>query len=285
MVSLKEIKTRIASVDTTLKMTSAMRLISTAKLRKTEAVAGYISRYEEELSSLAVEVMRYLGDMASVSVGGYGSENLSRRAVLVVVASDTAFCGAFNASIIRLAKDSILELGDKGYTVEIWPIGRKCAEAFGGDPETVRHYAPLASVPTAEGALALSEALSRLFVSGRAGHVEIIYHRFVSIASQRPMREILLPLAMPGAESVANVPDYIFEPSAGEVLRGLIPCMLSAKVYSALFNSLASQHAARSLAMQLASVNARDLRDTLNLSYNRLRQGQITSELADINQE
>ena len=292
MPSLKEIKGRIGSVQSTLKITSAMKLVASAKLRKAQQAIEGMRPYERKLQEILALVQSQVPAAPSavpVLPKEDASEDASaprRRVAIVAFASNSSLCGAFNANAVRLVLETLKEYADADVTV--YSIGRKMAESMrkAGMPSP-EDYQKLADKPSYVGAAALAEQLMEDFREGRLDRVELIYNHFVSSGKQVPVRETLLPAvsAVPGdAGSAAEGPEleYILEPSAAELLRDLLPKTLKLKFYTALLDSNASEHAARTVAMQTATDNGEDLLQELTLQYNKSRQQKITSEILDL---
>ena len=288
MPSLKEIKGRIGSVKSTLKITSAMKLVASAKLRKAQLTIEGMRPYERKLQEMMERLV--------VQAGGAGTSEWSARPVvqdeeaapvrqkvaLVAFASNSSLCGAFNANAVRLALDTIRSYGDADITV--YSIGRKMAESMRkagyASPED---YQKLADKPSYASAAELAESLMEAFHEGRLDRVDLVYNHFVSSGKQVPMRETLLPMgSVIPSEAKESETDYILEPSAAELLADLLPKSLRLKFYTALLDSNASEHAARTVAMQTATDNGEDLLQELTLQYNKSRQQKITSEILDL---
>ncbi len=291
MPSLKEIKGRIGSVQSTLKITSAMKLVASAKLRKAQQAIEGMRPYERKLQEIMTHVLSMKGAGKALEAFGahvFPEDEAPRRARIAVVAmaSNSSLCGAFNANVVRLTLETLRELGDAEVTV--YSVGRKMAESMRkvGKPSPA-DFQKLADKPAYAPAAALVEQLMDDFREDRLDRVELVYNHFVSSAKQVPVRETLLPMAsvIPGgAEGGAkdSDPDYILEPSAIDLLEELLPKSLKLKFYTALLDSNASEHAARTVAMQTATDNGEDLLQELTLQYNKSRQQKITSEILDL---
>ena len=277
MPSLKEIKGRIASVKSTLKITSAMKLVASAKLRKAQQAIEGMRPYERKLQEMLARLTVLVGEPVP------GPETLAEEKVVIVAfASNSSLCGAFNANAVRLAQETIQSCGDAQVTV--YSVGRKMAEAM----KKVGHPSPadfhdLADKPSYAEAAALAGQLMEDFHEGRIDRVELVYNHFVSSGKQVPVRETFLPstIVIP-SEAKESETDYILEPSAKELLEELLPKSLKLKLYTALLDSNASEHAARTVAMQTATDNGEDLLQELTLQYNKSRQQKITSEILDL---
>ncbi len=302
MPSLKEIKGRIASVKSTLKITSAMKLVASAKLRKAQQAIEGMRPYERKLQEMLAHLTRQAGGsgvvLSSASlrdpIRAYAPESttpepepeVSKKVAIVAFASNSSLCGAFNANAVRLALETIQSFGDAQVTV--YSVGRKMAEAMKkvGHPSPA-DYQHLADKPSYTEAAVLAEQLMEDFREGRVDRVELVYNHFVSSGKQVPVRETFLPsTAVISGEAAGEVEksetDYILEPSARELLEELLPKSLKLKFYTALLDSNASEHAARTVAMQTATDNGEDLLQELTLQYNKSRQQKITAEILDL---
>ena len=295
MPSLKEIKGRIGSVKSTLKITSAMKLVASAKLRKAQQTIEGMRPYERKLQGMLDHLIasgaKISGEYTRTPATG---ENAPRqRVALVAFASNSSLCGAFNANAFRLATEAVRSYGDADVTV--YSIGRKMADAMRkcGHPSP-QDFQKLADKPSYAPAAELAEKLMEDFREGRLDRVELIYNHFVSSGKQVPVRETLLPMGeeqmagLAGHDPASDIPgstgdiDYILEPSASELLEDLLPKSLKLKFYTALLDSNASEHAARTIAMQTATDNGEDLLQEITLQYNKSRQQKITSEILDL---
>ena len=306
MPSLKEIKGRIGSVKSTLKITSAMKLVASAKLRKAQQTIEGMRPYERKLQDILSRVMEQCGPTASLS-GVYARKEVQtdaeemdaapkQKIALVAFASNSSLCGAFNANVVRLALETVRSYGDADVTV--YSVGRKMAESMKkiGKPSP-EDFQKLADKPAYAPAAELAESLMEAFREGRLDRVDLVYNHFVSSGKQVPVRETFLPMGeipspaapvrndkesvIPSEAKESDV-DYILEPSAAELLEDLLPKSLRLKFYTALLDSNASEHAARTVAMQTATDNGEDLLQELTLQYNKGRQQKITSEILDL---
>ena len=286
MPSLKEIKGRIGSVKSTLKITSAMKLVASAKLRKAQQTIEGMRPYERKLQEMMERLVAQTGGMGTSEWSARPKDEdaapVRQKVVLVAFASNSSLCGAFNANAVRLALETLKSYGDADVTV--YSIGRKMAETMRkvGYPSPV-DYQKLADKPSYAPAAELAESLMEAFREGRLDRVDLVYNHFVSSGKQVAVRETLLPMTsvIPG-EAKESDKDYILEPSAAELLAELLPKSLRLKFYTALLDSNASEHAARTVAMQTATDNGEDLLQELTLQYNKSRQQKITSEILDL---
>ena len=284
MPSLKEIKGRIGSVQSTLKITSAMKLVASAKLRKAQQTIEGMRPYERKLQGM----LEHLVASGAKLSGEYtrtpaaGPDAPTQRIALVAFASNSSLCGAFNANAVRLTLETIRSFGEADVTV--YSIGRKMADAMRkvGKPSPA-DYQKLADKPSYAPAAELAEKLMEDFLAGRLDRIDLVYNHFVSSGKQVAVRETLLPMGdvIPSEAKESEV-DYILEPSASALLADLLPKSLRLKFYTALLDSNASEHAARTVAMQTATDNGEDLLQELTLQYNKSRQQKITSEILDL---
>ena len=292
MASLKEVKTRINSVKSTRKITSAMKMVASAKLHKAQGAIENMLPYQKKLNKILTNFLS--ADLPIESP--YVQEREVKRVAIVVFSSNTSLCGAFNANVIKMMMQTIGEFRTLGQdNILIFPVGKKVDEAakrMGFKPQEVS--STLSDKPTYQEAAELAHRLMDLYVAGEVDRVEIIYHHFKSMGVQILLREPYLPINLTNVVSeedreneeevqeneIAN--DYIIEPNAEELIASLIPTVLSQKIFTAAVDSNASEHAARTLAMQVATDNANELIQDLTKQYNKSRQQAITNELLDI---
>ena len=292
MASLKEVKTRINSVKSTRKITSAMKMVASAKLHKAQGAIENMLPYQKKLNKILTNFLS--ADLPIESP--YVQEREVKRVAIVVFSSNTSLCGAFNANVIKMMMQTIGEFRTLGQdNILIFPVGKKVDEAakrMGFKPQEVS--STLSDKPTYQEAAELAHRLMDLYVAGEVDRVEIIYHHFKSMGVQILLRETYLPINLTNVVSeedreneeevqeneIAN--DYIIEPNAEELIASLIPTVLSQKIFTAAVDSNASEHAARTLAMQVATDNANELIQDLTKQYNKSRQQAITNELLDI---
>ena len=292
MASLKEVKTRINSVKSTRKITSAMKMVASAKLHKAQGAIENMLPYERKLNKILTNFLS--ADLPVESP--YIKAREVKRVAIVAFSSNTSLCGAFNANVIKMLLQTVGEFRTLGQdNILIFPVGKKVDEAvkrLGFEPQETSPT--LSDKPSYQEASELAHRLMEMYVSGEIDRVELIYHHFKSMGVQILLRETYLPIDLTrvvdeeekqkeeevqGGE-IAN--DYIIEPSAEELIANLIPTVLSQKLFTAAVVSNASEHAARTLAMQVATDNANELIQDLTKQYNKSRQQAITNELLDI---
>lgn len=282
MASLKEVKGRINTVTNTQKITSAMKMVASAKLHKAQATIGNMLPYEQRLHRLLTNFLSGSSEISSV----YAVSRPVKRVALVVFSSNSSLCGAFNSNVIRQAFDWIerhKSLG--GENILIYPVGKKVADAIIKQGYTVAgDFQEMANKPSFQEAALLAENLMEMYLKGEVDQVDFLYHHFKSTSSQILTTQTYLPIELNVGELTgeANEKYYILEPSLGELMEQLIPKVLRLKLYTVLLDSNASEHAARTMAMQIATDNADDLLQELTLMYNKTRQQAITNELLDI---
>ena len=284
MASLKEVKGRIATVNNTRKITSAMKMVASAKLHKAQGAITNMLPYERRLHGLLTNLLSG-GDILS-----WNTPREVKRVALVVFSSNSSLCGGFNANVIKHAcawLDEHKALGIEN--ILVYPIGKKVADALLKQGYSVQgDYQHMADKPSFAEASVLAQQLMDMFEKGEVDRVELLYNHFKSTASQILTLEVYLPFLSSHEEKLSDEEsrteeiDYILEPSREELLTMLLPKVLRMKLYTALLDSNASEHAARTMAMQIATDNADELLQELTLMYNKTRQQAITNELLDI---
>lgn len=279
MSSLKEIKNRIVSIQSTQKITSAMKQIASAKLHQAQSHTAYTLAYAQQLSELLSALIAATANNASPLT----EERPVRCVAIVACASDTGLCGSFNATIWKQLAARIEAYRQQGIKVQLFPVGRKIANelkkaGYAYNTES----GSISPSPTYEKAAAFAERLMTSFLCGEVDRVELLYHHFKNSASQPLQEQTFLPLTLPPAAETTG--QTLLEPSAEELLALLLPRWLRFSIYSALLDASTAEHAARMIAMQIASDNANELLQTLTHQYNKSRQQAITNELLDIAQ-
>ena len=279
MASLKEVKGRIATVNNTRKITSAMKMVASAKLHKAQGAITNMLPYERRLHGLLTNLL------GGSEVLVWNTPREVKRVALVVFSSNSSLCGGFNANVIKHATQWLDEHQALGKdNILIYPVGKKVADALSKMGYVIQgNFQHLADKPSFAEAAELAQGLMNLFTRGEVDRVELLYNHFKSTASQILIREVYLPMQTSGntIEGKEDM-DYILEPSCEELLATLLPKVLRMKLYTVLLDSNASEHAARTMAMQIATDNADDLLQELTLMYNKTRQQAITNELLDI---
>ena len=306
MSSLKEIKTRIGSVKNTLKITSAMKMVASAKLHKAQAAIGNKLPYEQQLHRMLAGLLQSEELRESLrkelGLGGKGGkspvvlqdvavdelpvrEDASRVAV-VVFSSNSSLCGAFNANIVKRFHETMDQLYARGYSegdIDVYAVGRKVAEAALKSGCVLKgDHSGMADKPSYDASSDLASELIDRFSEGEISQVIFIYSHFASTSSQPVVRENYLPLALHDYDRGIMQDDYILEPDPMSLVKELLPKVLLLKMYTVVLDANAAEHAARTVAMQVATDNAQDLISELTLAYNKGRQQEITAEILDL---
>ena len=289
MASLKEVKNRISSVKSTRQITSAMKMVASAKLHKAQGRIENMLPYQRKLNEI---LTNFLSTDATIE-SPYTDERPVGRVAIVAFSSNSSLCGAFNSNVAKILDRTLEKYQSLGReNIQIYPVGKKVEEAvkkLGFVPQG--SYQEMADKPSYIQAYELAAPLMKEFLEGRVDKVELIYHHFKSTGSQILTRDEYLPInldkvAEEATESTAGKSsfnnDYIVEPSAARLITELLPKVLSQKIYTVLLDSNTSEHAARMLAMQAATDNANELIQDLTKQYNKSRQQAITNELLDI---
>ena len=278
MANLKEIRNRIGSIKSTMQITSAMKMVSAAKLKKAQdaiiAMRPYSSKLTELLQNLSTTLDGEIG-------GAYTNQREVSKVLLVVVTSNRGLCGGFNSSIVKETIRNIEE-NYSNVSVDIFGLGKKGADVLGKEYNVIETNNEIFDKLTFANTAEIAEKLMHLFVDGTYDKIEIIYNQFKNAATQIPQVEDFLPIkAVAEGQSNSNT-DYIFEPSKEEIILELIPKSLKMQLYKAVRDSFAAEHGARMTAMHKATDNAKELRDELLLTYNKARQAAITNEILEI---
>ena len=280
-MSLKEVKQRIQSVKNTQKITSAMKLISAAKLRRAQSAIESVRPYCNKLNEMLVS---FLSGADKISTP-YTRVSEPKRTVVVAVSSNSSLCGSFNASVIRLAKEIIAQYAEEEGVLEIYPVGKKMSDALHKAGYKLNDILmPQAGAPQYAQVAQVANELMQRFAANEIDRVELVYTHFHSTAKQVAVRETFLPIDIDTLhkDDARSLSDFIVEPGKEELISRLLPRVIAMRLYTALLDSVAAEHAARMLAMQIATDNADDLITTLVREYNKSRQQAITNELLDI---
>lgn len=277
MANLKEIRNRITSVSSTMQITSAMKMVSAAKLKKAQDAITAMRPYAEKLT----ELLQNLSATLDGDTGGEFTKQREIKKVLVVaITSNRGLCGAFNSNIIKEAK-SRAEFYN-GKQVDVFAIGKKGNDVLKKTNKVVDNQSAIFDNLSFDNTAVIAESIMAKFVAGEYDRVELVYNQFKNAATQIIKTEQFLPLAPTSADHSASGGDYIFEPSKEEIVLTLIPKSLKTQLYKAIRDSFAAEHGARMTAMHKATDNATALRDQLKLTYNKARQAAITNEILEI---
>ena len=283
MAGLKEIRTRITSVKTTRQVTSAMKMVSAAKLKKAQDAILQIRPYADKLHQILVSIGASLEEVES-SV--YTRQKEPDRVLVVLISSNRGLCGGFNLNIAKKAMELVhskyslqLRLGE----VDFLCIGKQAERQvkLRGMKVVESHHELFDHLDT-EHVYQLAEDVMKMFVENEYDRVELVYNQFLNAASQLNSTEQFLPVEMENEEETKQFHDYIFEPSKEYIVQELIPQSLKIQFYKALLDSHAAEHGARMTAMHQATDNASELLKDLTLQYNKVRQASITSEILEI---
>jgi F-type H+-transporting ATPase subunit gamma len=277
MANLKEIRNRITSVSSTMQITSAMKMVSAAKLKKAQDAITAMRPYAEKLT----ELLQNLSATLDSDTGGeYTKQRDIKKVLVIAVTSNRGLCGAFNTNVIKEVKSRAEFYAGK--QVEVFAIGKKGNDILKKTLTISDNQSGIFDELTFDNVATIAEALTAKFISGEYDKIELVYNQFKNAATQIIQTEQFLPLAPIVSDKVASTGDYIFEPSKEEIVLTLIPKSLKTQLYKAIRDSFASEHGARMTAMHKATDNATELRDQLKLTYNKARQASITNEILEI---
>tara|TARA_Y100000766_G_scaffold78763_1_gene66963 strand:- start:882 stop:1742 length:861 start_codon:yes stop_codon:yes gene_type:complete len=277
MPNLKEIRNRISSVGSTMQITSAMKMVSAAKLKRAQDAIIQMRPYANKLTELLVNLSSSLD---SAEGGEFSTERKIRNVLLVPITSNRGLCGGFNANIIKQTLSLINNY--KGKNISILSIGKKSSEYFKNN-----NYIPISTQDEVfndlnyESIAQISEDIMKMYLDEKFDKVILVYNQFKNAATQNVMSENYLPVESPQDED-SSIGDYIFEPEKKDIIEQLIPKSLKTQLFKAVLDSHASEHGARMTAMHKATDNASELKKDLTLSYNKARQAAITAEILEI---
>ena len=277
MANLKEIRNRISSIGSTMKITSAMKMVSAAKLKKAQDAIVQMRPYSNKLTELLQNLSATLD---SDDGGEFTEERDIKKVLIVAITSNRGLCGGFNSAVIketaRLAKNKYA-----GKDVSILTIGKKGNDILSKTFAIYNFESHLFDDLSFENTAPFAEDLMDQFAKGNFDRIDLVYNKFKNAATQIVTEEQYLPIVA-GEETDQADADYIFEPNKADIVKGLIPKSLKMQLYKAIRDSYASEHGARMTAMHKATDNATELRDDLLLVYNKARQASITNEILEI---
>ena len=276
MANLKEIRTRISSVSSTMKITSAMKMVSAAKLKKSQDNIEKLRPYAEKLNNLISD----LSDGSSDELGPLVEERPDQNILFVVFFSNRGLCGGFNASMLKYL--SSIEQNYKDCKKSVFCVGKKGIESLKRKKFNVEQTEiDIVNEPIFDKVRAIANDLTNKFLEKKYDRIILVYNKFKNAASQIPSHEQLLPI-----QNNSNVnrksKDYIFEPNSAKIVQSILPKSVNTSLFKSLLESIASEHGARMTAMHKATDNAQELKDSLKLTYNRQRQAAITNEILEI---
>jgi F-type H+-transporting ATPase subunit gamma len=284
MASLKDVQTKIGGVKKTSQITSAMNMVAAAKLRgaqqKMEDFRPYTEKFNQAMTSLSANMES--GQFPLMEVRDV------QTVEIVVVTSDRGLCGSFNSNIFKATEKLIDQYEADGKKVTLFCVGKKGNAYFKKTGKVRKAYTDIMGNFQMFNARSIAQDVAGNFLAGEADKVHVIYGKFLSVASQKPETEVLLPVqpevsgSEEGAETSTAAGDYIYEPSPTEIMDVLLPLYMNVMIYHAMLETGASEHAARMTAMDNATRACKDMIDELTLLYNKARQAGITAELMDI---
>ncbi len=275
MANLKEIRGRITSISSTMQITSAMKMVSAAKLKKATDAIVMLRPYSEKLQEI-IENVSSTTDLEGVST--YTEVREVKKVLYIVITSNKGLAGAFNSAVIKQLNQ---ELGNTSEEIEILTVGKKVYDAVRRSRKVYDNQSAIFDGMSFEVVSNFVENVMRDYREGSIDKVYVIYNKFVNAATQEVQTEQVLPIKMPEKKEALNT-DYIFEKSAKEILDVLMPKSIKTQIYKSILDSIASEHGARMTAMHKATDNAESLRNDLKIFYNKARQAAITNEILEI---
>jgi F-type H+-transporting ATPase subunit gamma len=277
MASLKEVRNRIVSVGSTMQITSAMKMVSAAKLKKAQDAITAMRPYAEKLTELLQNLSATLD---GESGGEYTTQREIKKVLLIAITSNRGLCGAFNSNIIKEIKSRSSFYDNKD--ISVLAIGKKGNDSLSKSHNVIDNQSMIFDQLTFDNVSLLADSIINKFLTGEYDVIEIVYNQFKNAATQLVQVEQFLPLQSIQSEKTNVVTDYIFEPSKEQIFLTLIPKSLKIQLYKGIRDSFAAEHGARMTAMHKATDNAKELRDQLKLTYNKARQAAITNEILEI---
>ncbi|WP_297690745.1 ATP synthase F1 subunit gamma [uncultured Eudoraea sp.] len=277
MANLKEIRNRIVSVSSTMQITSAMKMVSAAKLKKAQDAITAMRPYANKLSEL---LQNFSGSIDGETGSKYTDNREVKNVLIVAITSNRGLCGAFNSNIIKHCLSMQKDHYD-GKQVDFISIGKKAQDLIGKKHNVISDHSQIYDALSFNNAADIAEELMQLYTDGSYDKIELVYNKFKNAATQIVTTEQFLPI-VPMEQSSNTTADYIFEPEKAAIVEQLIPKSLKTQLFKAIRDSFASEHGARMTAMHKATDNATELRDQLKLTYNQARQAAITNEILEI---
>lgn len=277
MANLKELRSRITSVSSTMQITSAMKMVSAAKLSRAQDAITAMRPYAEKLTQLLQDLSATMSDEQKSE---YAAQREVEKVLVVAISSNKGLAGAFNTNVIKGVR-SLIDEQYAGKQVELLTIGKKAHDILSKKYAVYRNHNSLFDELTFENVSVIAEDLMQRFVAEDYDKIVLVYNQFKNAGTQIIMKEQFLPI-VPVQKDDTVALDYLYEPSKEEIVSELIPKSLKIQLYKALRDSFAAEHGARMTAMHKATDNATELRDSLKLSYNKARQAAITGEILEI---
>ena len=282
MANLKEIRNRIASVGSTMQITSAMKMVSAAKLKKAQDAITQMRPYAVKLK----DILTNLSSSLDLSENAYSETREIKNVLIVGITSNRGLCGGFNNNVIKQV--NLLINGEyKGVNTKVLCLGKKIKDVYKKTDhyyinDDIAEVEDIFSKLTFANSAIITNSIMNSFIEGEFDKVVVVYNSFVNAASQDVKAEQLLPILSPVLENNETIGDYIFEPSKEEIVLDLIPKSLKIQFFKGLLDSNASEHGARMTAMHKATDNAKEMKKSLTIGYNKARQAAITSEILEI---
>ncbi len=283
MANLKEVRNRITSVNSTMQITSAMKMVSAAKLKRAQDAVTQMRPFSEKLS----EVLSNLTSSLDSSEGVYGPRGEVKNVLLIPVTSNRGLCGGFNAQVVK-ATNLLISGKYAGKNVKVFGIGKKVSDVMskagmtitdGSLPENANHIFDDLSYTNVE---IIAQQVMDSYVAGQFDEIVLVYNTFKNAATQVVVKEQFLPVVAPESKDSSSSVDYIFEPNKEDILDVIVPKSLKTQIFKAVLDSFAGEQGARMTAMHQATDNASDLLKDLKLTYNKARQTAITTEILEI---
>lgn len=277
MANLKDLRTRITSVSSTMQITSAMKMVSAAKLKRAQDAIVQMRPYSLKLTLL----MGNVSAVVDAAENPFLVDRKKERVLIITFTANRGLCGAFNSSVIKRSKIAAENCVKQGMEVEFFAIGKKSRDLLAKTGKVTGSNIDVVNGVTFEGAEEVAQMAMDNYLSGKYDKVVLIYNQFRNAAVQILQEEQLLPIASTEMSETQSG-DYIYEPDKSELLDELIPLSIKSQVFKALLDSQASEHGARMTSMHKATDNATNMRDDLKLKYNKARQAAITNEILEI---
>ena len=278
MANLKEIRNRIASVSSTMQITSAMKMVSAAKLKKAQDAITAMRPYSDKLTEL---IQNLSNSIDGNTQNPFTVKRSIQNVLIIVITSNRGLCGGFNSSVIKEVTKKV-EITYANKNVSILTLGKKGNDILQKSFSVVENNNEIFDQLTFSNASKIAEGFMSAFTSKEYDTIEVVYNRFKNAATQIVTTETLLPIISTQDENTTTSIDYIFEPTQESIVDELLPKSIKMQLFKALKDSFASEHGARMTAMHKATDNATDLRDQLKLTYNQARQASITNEILEI---
>ena len=278
MANLKEIRGRISSISSTMQITSAMKMVSAAKLKKAQDAIVMLRPYSEKLQEI-IENVSAASDADSISE--FAIEREVKKVLFIAVTSNRGLAGAFNSSVIK--EMNLQFSANNNVETEVLTIGKKAFDAMRKNKTVYENHSSLFDNLSFDNVSNMTENVMSDFKAGKFDKVYVVYNKFINAATQEVVTEQVLPIAVSAEKASLDVNvDYIFEPGREEILKTLIPKSIKTQIFKAVLDSVASEHGARMTAMHKATDNAEALRNDLKIFYNKARQAAITNEILEI---